>query len=292
MFGQLMSGMRNEGDPDLETQWSQALKRPDIQAGLLNFGIELMKPRWSGASALPDALAAGARGVGGVQEEEYNRQRTAEKEALAQSEKAADRENRLETARIGADSRAEVANIRTAGMLEGIRTRDELKNRVTGAFTPEERKEIKDRVKTLVELRKNDFTKLGQPVDEIALEKHFTTQIENDVIARRARMTFGGNANAGDNPSANPPTGGGPVGQPGAAPASKNPSANPSPSAATKPTVQRVISSLESKGWWTGSPAQIEAWRALVSDPETFDRLKTPSRGNTQDALRKMYEGQ
>lgn len=290
MIGEMMNGMPRQGEPDLETQWSQTLKKPEIQAALLNFGVELMKPRWSSASALPDALSAGARGFAGVQEEQFNRQQQEAAVARAQSEKSADRDTRLEAARLAADSRAEVANIRTAGMLEGIRSREELKRSLTGGFTPQENARYNTLVRMMSDQRKNDLTRMGQPVDEKKLAEEVAATARNIVLGERVGAL--GGTGGGNIPSANSSNGGAPVGPPGAAPAAKIPSANSSSTTPAKPTVKDVIRKLESAGRWTGSAAQIQAWKALVSDPENFDKLTMPQRGGTSDVLRKMYEGQ
>ena len=281
----LFGGMPSQGassEPSLQDQWSTMLKRPDVQAGLLNFGIELMKPRWTAGSALPDALAAGARGVAGVQEEQFNREQREQQSAEALAEREADRANRTQIAKISADSRAEVAGLRNAAMLEGIRTRHELAN--TG-FNPQENSRFNTLVRQYVELRKNDLTKLGQPVDEAKVLQEAAAQARAIVLGERVGTGGGQGAGAGDFTSANPAAGGGPVGSPRPGAASNSTSANPSntqnappPSSSPKPSTEAVINRLKELGRWNGRPsdAQLQYLRSIVSDPQALNAYARP----------------
>jgi len=287
MLGEMMQGLPQAGEPDLETQWVQTLKKPEIQAAMINFGVELMKPRWTSGSALPDALSAGARGYAGVQEEEFNRKKQEEAVTRSESEKAADRNTRLETARIGADSRAEVASLRTAGMLEGIRARNELKGGPQGG---EEAKLYSDALKAA----RAEFKSQNETADLFGRQKISDQEIERraaeraqDAVTRRRLSRDGAPAIPGDNPSANSATEGGPVGQPGATGTPKNTSANPS-SPANKPSASEAISRLQRAGRWTGSPAQIEALRPHVLDPGALDvmvKSKQPPGQSTMEGF-------
>src|SRR5690606_28931614 len=139
-LGALLQGAQSqqqatpEQTGDLEQKWASYLKNPVIQASMLNFGLELMKPRWQQGSAIPDAIGAGARTVATAEQEQYTRDQAEEKKRAAASEREADRTTRLETAKIGADSRAEVATIRTQAMLQGIHDRNALKGGPVGDF--------------------------------------------------------------------------------------------------------------------------------------------------------------
>lgn len=116
---------------ELTQQWGSFLQNPKMQAALLAAGVELMKPRWSGASALPDAIGAAGRTVAASEEDDRTRLENERKLQIGLSEKDADRDTKLTVAGIGAQSREEVAQLRAAAMLENTRTRGQLKGPVT-----------------------------------------------------------------------------------------------------------------------------------------------------------------
>lgn len=302
MLEGLFSGLQDANQPSLQDQWSQALRRPEIQAGLLNFGIELMKPRWTAGSALPDALAAGARGYAGVQEEEYNRQRQDEQIARSQEEKSADRSNRMEIAKLNADSRAEVQGLRNEAMLRGIETRHQLKIPPQGQaelkIYQDALKAARAEFKTLNE----SSTLLGTPsISDADIEARAAARAQDAVTRYRL------NAN---------PSGGGSVPEAGMPPNTSTNSAKPSgqqgearPSDAAKNTSKNTQSApptsgkksfaefkayLESTGRWTPAlEANLDQIKPYVSDPDAVDGYKTlkraPARGGTDAAIRKMY---
>ena len=288
MIGDLMGGMPREGEQPLESQWGEVLKRPEIQAGLLNFGIELMKPRWTSASALPDALSAGARGYAGVQQEEYNRQQEVAQQERAAGEKAADRENRMQIAELGADSRAEVQGLRNTAMMEGINARAGLKKELQGGFTPQENSRYNTLVKAFLDGRKNDLTRMGEAIDEKKLTEEAAATARSIVIGERVQGGGGG-----DIPSANGPPAGGtppPVGQPGATQTPKITSANPSNTPPDMPTAADAIAKLKAAGKWPLPPAGLEWLKTRVKDPAVLDAF-TGGRSTTVPPANSTMDG-
>lgn len=269
MLGEMMAGLTGANQQDLEAQWSATLKDPAFQAGLLNFGVELMKPRWSGASALPDALSAGARGYAGVQEEQHNREQTERTRQDKLSEAEANRANRVETARIAADSRAEVQGMRNYAMLENTRAKHELKNQLTSGLTPQENARYRELVKTYRDSRMNDISRLGQPIDEAKLTQEASDHAWNIIMGQRVRGM--GGPNGGDIPSANSANPSGSVSPGGPPRGANNSSANNASSvSAHKPTTAQVIERLKARGLWTNHPQQIQQLMEHVSDPDVL----------------------
>lgn len=275
-IGSLMGGLpTSDTQPaSLEDQWSQALKRPEIQAGLLNFGIELMKPRWSGASALPDALSAGARGYAGVQEEDYKRQQQQAEISRGQAEKQADRDTRLDSARIMADSRAEVQGLRNEAMLQGIQMRGQIKNQLTNlGMTPAELKIYDAEKKRYYDLLKNDLTTLAEAKDPAKIEAEADAVARARVTALRAQGLDGGagGITSGNSQNAPAPMGG----TPGAA--GQKTSANTSTSPKL-PSAQQAIENLKRAGRWPLRAEELQYLRTKVSDPEYLENYMLSQR--------------
>ena len=272
----IFSGLptRDANAPSLEDQWSAVLKRPDFQAGLLGFGIELMKPKWmGGAAALPDALAAGARGFAGVQEAEEIQAQADEQNERSSREAAANRQNRLETAKIGADSRAEVQGLRNAALLERETVRRSL---VNPTKTPEEQKAWDSVYKAAL----NDI--LG-PDDPVARQQMAQERADNMLIARRARFGTGPNTNAvpGQIPSQNSPNGGGLVSPPGGGQTPKNTSTNTQ----NKLSAAEAISKLKAAGRWPLPAASMEWLKNQVRDPENLSSKILPPGPSTMEGF-------
>lgn len=96
------------------SQWEQQLRDPATQAALLSFGLQALSGGWgNGAQQFAQAAGAGAQGGGVYNQQEQERTRYAQAREEQASSRAADRQTRLDVARIGADSRTEIANMRS-----------------------------------------------------------------------------------------------------------------------------------------------------------------------------------
>jgi hypothetical protein len=95
--------------------WTEYLQDPVARSALLSFGLQALTGGWGGpGQQMAAAIGAGAEGAAGTAKQIQG----AETERLALDEKEKDRKNRLDAAKIAADSRAEVANIRSEAMLQ------------------------------------------------------------------------------------------------------------------------------------------------------------------------------
>lgn len=103
----------------VKSTWQGIANDPIARVALMNFGTRLMVG--GGGNLLSEVgAAAGHAGEGVAKSQEAILAQQNKEAAMAASEKdkSEDRKNRLEVAKIGADSRQEVANIRSAAMLE------------------------------------------------------------------------------------------------------------------------------------------------------------------------------
>lgn len=106
--------------------WTDLLNDPIKRSALLSFGLQAMTGGWgNGTQQMAAALGAGAQGASGTAEAlqkqgEVERGHEFKQQQLAQtaSEGEKNRQKSLEIARVGADSRQEVAQIRTEAMLQ------------------------------------------------------------------------------------------------------------------------------------------------------------------------------
>lgn len=95
--------------------WTEYLQDPVARSALLSFGLQALTGGWGGpGQQMAAAIGAGAQGAAGTAKQIQG----AETERLVLDEKEKDRKNRLDAAKIAADSRAEVANIRSEAMLQ------------------------------------------------------------------------------------------------------------------------------------------------------------------------------
>lgn len=105
--------------PETGAGWDSALKDPVFKSALLGFGMQLMTGGWgSPVQQAGQALGAGASSAAGTAKSinDFQGEERARTDKL--SEGSANRKQSETNARIGADSRAEVANIRSQAMLE------------------------------------------------------------------------------------------------------------------------------------------------------------------------------
>lgn len=196
------------GDPaTYEAGWQQVLKHPANQAALLNFGLQLLHPRWQASSALPDALSAGAHTVATNEATEHERADKAAGRAQTASEGEKNRKNQMGIAKLNADSRADVASMRAdnAYALAGLKQ--------TAGRTPEEEKFYQTVYAN--EMKNAMFAPPGTDPSVLA-----ATRAQNAVDARRRQFGTGtptggsGAPGAGPATSGNPGNGPAPVGQP------------------------------------------------------------------------------
>lgn len=257
--GELQPAPPGTPPEQLTAQWGEFLKNPKTQAALLNFGLEMMKPRWNSASALPDALGAGIKAAGGMEEEERTLAEKRRAEGVALGQKSADRENRLEAARIGADSRADVANIRAGAALEAAHLRHSVRPGVEQKLYDQARKEFISGHKAAWD---RDFSKLGKPYptpEQIAAEA--------DTFARQRVQSLNIGTLFGQG-------GGGP----------------PNHQADTRPNSAPTAPSVGSPGGaQTPNPTSVNPTnQGGVSSKDLINRLLASSSGGTQDKLREL----
>jgi len=101
------------------SDWGSFLSDPRARAGLISAGLQAMVGGYgNGIQQLGAALGAGAQGAGGMDKIIYDREQAAKELAQKASEGAATRAQSETNARIAADSRNEVAQTRTEGMLQ------------------------------------------------------------------------------------------------------------------------------------------------------------------------------
>lgn len=116
-LGSMMSPVPKE-EQDAGT-WSDLVQDPVARSALLGMGLQLMTGGWGNATQqLAAGLGAGATSAAGTSEALQKQLESEDKMASAEANQSANRANALKVAQIGADSRAEVANIRSAAMLE------------------------------------------------------------------------------------------------------------------------------------------------------------------------------
>ena len=145
--------------PETGGNWDSFLKDPVSRSALLGFGMQLMTGGWgNGVQQAGAALGAGAASAGGTAKALNDFETEQQMRGDKLNEGAATRAQSEKNARIGADSRAEVANIRTQAMLERSRM-------VQGARTPDEGKIVAEALRKYeLEERKNQF--LTKKTDE------------------------------------------------------------------------------------------------------------------------------
>ena len=114
-----------------QQQQPGVLSDPAMQAAMLSFGLQAMSGGWgNGIQQAAQALGAGAQGAGAYTQQA--RQRELEEQAIADREAErgerrrsgeAQRQTQLEVARIGANSRQEIAALRAGAALDRVNDR-------------------------------------------------------------------------------------------------------------------------------------------------------------------------
>lgn len=158
-FGDLMAP-QSGAEPETGS-WSDLVKDPVARSALLGFGMQMMTGGWgNGTQQLAAGLGAGATSAAGTSEALQKQLEAEDKAASAEANQGANRANSLAIAKLNADSRAEVAGIRTAAMLE----RTQL---IQGAKGPDEMKLYNDVYqKTLIQGQKDKIL-TGEKDDQV-----------------------------------------------------------------------------------------------------------------------------
>lgn len=139
-LGGLLGTPESTGDSQqasLAEGWKQVLSNPTTQAALLNFGGQLLKPRWNPGSALPDAMGAAGQTVAVNEAEDYKRAEAQRDNSRQQDNAAANRKNQLDIATLNADQRATAAELRASTAIKQADIRAQLNSVYR---TPEEDK--------------------------------------------------------------------------------------------------------------------------------------------------------
>jgi len=227
------AGPQQAADPQqLEGEWDSWLSSPANKAALMSFGLNLMGGGWgTPVQQFADAMGAGVRAQSATYD--INREEQLRQEGISRKQQELDekhahelelqgmRGNQAErVARIGAESRESVANIRS----KKFKTPEE-----AGWFAYSE-----------VYKQARDSSMIGDPVD--------WAKVEQDASTQRKRAE--GNwrvENAGEKSSANPAAAPGQGGGPDGAPAPKKSSANPN-------KLQELLGAAKPRTW-----AELEA---------------------------------
>lgn len=270
MFGGLMgpSGPTADAQPaDLESKWLQTLQSPETQRMLLTFGTQLMAPRWSGASALPDAINAVGRNEAALEKEDYNREKAETDRQTKIDINNADNTAAMARTRVAADNRAEVANIRGEYGLQIQNSRENFRRELlTAKKTPDEERFWQN---VYLEKEKDILSNRGTPEQR----QRAAQQAADDALSAR-RLRFGsagqpGQGNAGQIISTNPAAPSGQQGQAKPGEAGKITSTNPS--GQQKYSTSDALKRLKEQGALDALLAQPDAYEQLapiVTDPD------------------------
>lgn len=211
-----------QGAPtDRPQTWTQWLAAPENRAFLISAGAQMMQPAWGGMGAnLGQAMAQGAEASAGTQRLELDREAA-----------RLERENRQRVAEIAAESRTDVAGIRSQAMLE--------RARMIGARTIQEVTAY-DRMVTSIYgrlLATNPLAGSGRRPD--AELRAQAMDMADEIVRRR-----GGFQSIPDTPGTAPPQG--PTGPTGPAPPSRGPTgpASSAPSTPSTPPSPSLLSAV------------------------------------------------
>ena len=111
----------------LTSQWLQFLSKPEVQAGLIQFGINALQPVPSGGTALGQigrAIGAGGEAAGRVRNARKSEAENARQAGLAER-KAKVAEEKLKVTREGIQATGKIASERNAAALQQQTQRDE-----------------------------------------------------------------------------------------------------------------------------------------------------------------------
>ena len=121
-LGDLMQPGGAPGEEPASGSWSDLVKDPIARSALMGFGLQMMTGGWgNGTQQLAAGLGAGNTSAAATSEAMQKQMEADDKSAESAANHAADRQNRLEVAKIGADSRVEQVHIRGEMALERAR---------------------------------------------------------------------------------------------------------------------------------------------------------------------------
>lgn len=186
--------------------WSSKLQDPIVRSAMLSMGLQLMTGGWgNGTQQLAAGIGAGAAGAEGTAKalqaqakDERDHEWEVEKHGASQANQAANRKQSETNARIAADSRAEVANIRgefsmqRAALAAGAKNNNETKQWQADrdAYLKQARSNINNMTK--------DEKELISSADEYATSKMHARRLEapNGGGAAGPSAAGGGNGNS------------------------------------------------------------------------------------------------
>lgn len=165
--------------------WQSLVDDRVKQNALISFGLQMMVGgHGSPVQQIGEAASHGMESAGKTAGLMQQARETEEAKGTAAREKEADRANRVETAKIGADSRAEVANIRSAAMLDRTRMNLEGKTSSNPALALKYRTEAR-------KIIEGDSKALGLPTDQRLILIEETANRLYDVDLARGRLNSG-----------------------------------------------------------------------------------------------------
>lgn len=260
--------------PSLVDQWKATLSDPKIQAALMAAGTALASPRWNNQSAFPDALNAAGTAVAAqqgyedkqAQEVEQNRQVQANLDARL-SEGAADRQNRLATAKIGADARTEIANAQMAARYDRMLLASQAKTPAELRLEAQAIQAHKNYKKEIWKGQPGNLTKTPSKEEETAWEEEAKQIAGERILGLRLKyglqvpgvLPAGGNANQINTPDTTRQNA--PISSPGRG--STGSTQTPENTSLNKLTVDQLKSNF--------SP---DTWEHLLQDPDARKRLE------------------
>lgn len=280
---QQVTGMRQAppGTPPeaIQSAWKGFLSDPRTQGMMMAAAIEMMKPRWTPGSAIPDALSAGIRAGGAYDENLQTQQETQRVEGVKSREKQLDRDALMDRTEASIAGREDVANIRARSALEGI----ELRSRIREAkMTQNEQFKFssavaraKDQLVAENILSQNPLSE--QQMENLAQQRVFERlQLWADPGRKSPGGAGMGGPNAGGNISGNPAPGAGRRGRQGAgelpsAALGANGRTTDSPPPAQTPTAPKKSLADVKRAMDAAMPGQFDE---MLKDPAGIAALK------------------
>ena len=264
--------------PQTGADWDAALKDPVMKSALLGFGMQLMTGgRGSPVQRVGEALGAGASSAAGTAKSinDFQGEERARKDKL--SEGAASRAQSETNARIGADSRQEVAQIRSEAMLQRAAMIGKPQNsQEMGIYSKAMADYMKKEKDNQILSRKSD-QQIGLEADAWAKSVLDNARNATGVRSQGSPLPDAGDATSGGGPGPAGTTGSVTLGAGGTPPA-KGTAAPVKPAA---PSIQELIQSYDSSkgaGAFRQSFANSETRKGLRArgydtDVSLFERL-------------------
>lgn len=269
--------------------WAGWLQDPANRAFLISAGVNMMTPTWGGPMAsLAAGIGAGAEAASTTERQRYEREFAEAGLRSGETQRELDRRNRLDVANIGAESRADVAYLRTQAMLE--------RARIIGLRTPAQQNEFARQVRsifgTLMQSTINPNRETADALYERALQMA-ARAVASGVIPPAAGVTPptpSGGGTAGETGVVTPP----PIATPPPAavppPAPDTPLPPPGPDASF---FERYRYDFENNPQWgrsrrrteqprgeqppTGGPGVQMTWEQFLAHPSSAAALRNPA---------------